>query len=273
MNLFRKCAGNLASLSIAASSIAAAPPSSTSLAATSITLNTAASTHDVPAHLTLDQSIAEALRNSTEVLKSKNSNDLNAEAVLKSYGAFLPNLGLNATYGYQTGKQLYVVAGAELADGKVVVGNYTVSTALNIFNGLGDINSLKAAEDRKNASELTLNWAKQQIALDVTQSFLQVTLDQKVVGIARNNLSFSQGRLELLKGQAEVGAVTTADLFRQEAQVASDQLYLISTETKLHDDQLIVIQKLRLNPQANYILDEPPLRHSPPPTSSATKTR
>jgi outer membrane protein len=225
----------------------------------------AVSTHDVPTHLTLDQSIAEAIRNSTPVLKSQNSDALNGEAVLRSYGAFLPNLGLNATYGYQTGRQLFVVAGAELADGKAVLGNYTVSTALNIFNGLADISALKAAEDRKSASELTLNWAKQQVALDITQSFLQVTLDQKIVDIARNNLGFSQGRLELLTAQAEVGAVTTADLFRQQAQVASDQLYLINSEAKLHDDQLIVIQKLRLNPQANYILDQPPLAPKPDP--------
>ena len=237
----------------------------TTAAAADQTSPIAVSTHDVPTHLTLDQSIAEAIRNSTAVLKSQNSDALNGEAVLRSYGAFLPNLGLNANYGYQTGRQLFVVAGAELADGKAVLGNYTVSTALNIFNGLADISSLKAAEDRKSASELTLNWAKQQVALDITQSFLQVTLDQKIVDIARNNLSFSQGRLELLTAQAEVGAVTTADLFRQQAQVASDQLYLINSETKLHDDQLIVIQKLRLNPQANYILDQPPLAPKPDP--------
>jgi outer membrane protein len=229
-------------------------------AGSAVTISFAQSTHDVPTHLTLDQSIAEAIRNSTAVLKSQNSDDLNAEGVLRSYGSFLPNLGLGANYAYQTGRQLYVVTGVDLVDQKNVLGNYTVSTALNIFNGLADISSLKAAEDRKDASELTLNWAKQQVALDITQSFLQVTLDQKIVIVARDNLAFSQARLELLKGQAEVGAVTTADLFRQEAQVSSDQLFLINSDTKLHDDQLVVIQKLRLNPQSNYVLDEPPLK-------------
>jgi outer membrane protein len=217
------------------------------------------STHSAATHLSLDESVKEAVRNATGVLKSKNTDLLNGQAVLQSYGQFLPNLVLTGGYGYSTGTTLYAFSGLNIVDSKYLSAQYGISTTLNIFNGLADLSQLKAATERKRASELSLSWAKQQVAIDITQSYLQVTLDQHILQIAKKNLAASQARLKLFEGQAEVGAISTADLFRQQAQTASDEQYLINSETKLHDDQLIVIQKLRLETTANYILDEPSL--------------
>jgi outer membrane protein len=224
-----------------------------------------ASTHDPPIRLTLEQSIDEAIRNSTLVLKSQNSEDLSAETLLQGYVEFAPNLTMSGNYNYTTGKTLVTTTLPTVADEKYVAAGYLISTTLNIFNGFSDWANLKASIERKHASELSLSWARQQVAIDITQSYLQVTLDQEIVAIAQKNLEASEALLKLLQGQAEVGAVTVADLYRQEAQTAVDRQFLVTSQAKLVDDQLIVIEKLRRDPAANYILEQPPLKPEPQP--------
>lgn len=222
-----------------------------------------ASTHDVPTHLNLDQSIAEAIQNSTPVLKSENSDQLSGEALLQGYVQFLPNLAMTGGYGYTTGPALVASTLPTVVDERYVSSQYAISTTLNIFNGFSDWANLKGSIERKHAAELSLSWAKQQVAIDITQSYLQVTLDQEIVDIAKKNLEASRARLKLLQGQADVGAVTVADLYRQEAQTASDEQYLVNSQAKQVDDQLVVIQKLRRDPAANYLFDSPSLTPEP----------
>lgn len=214
--------------------------------------------------LTLEQSISIAIKNATTVLKAQNNTKLNSVQLLQSYAEFLPNLQVGGSYSYNSGKTLYAITGLTIVNSHYLGANYQISSTLNLFNGLADLGSLKAALNNKKASELSLEFAKQQITLDVTQSFLQVILDQQIVTIAEKNLTASQARLRLLQAQTSVGTTSIADLYRQEAQTSADQIYLTQAKTKDHDDQLLLVQKLRLNPLDHYVLYEPPLASTPP---------
>ena len=105
--------------------------------------------------------------------------------------------------------------------------------------------------------------AKQQISIDVTQSYYQLILDMQIVDIDQKNLEADQARASLLDEEAEVGSATLADSARQRAQVAQDQSLVIASQVKLHDDELSLLQKLRLDPKLTY--DFAPAEMNVPP--------
>jgi outer membrane protein len=213
-----------------------------------------------PITLTLDKSIDIAVHNSTQVLQQQNQKELNGAEVLQSYGQFLPNLSINATYGYGSGKQLYTIQGVTIVDARARNATLGVSSTLNLFNGLADYSGLQASLARKRSTELSLDWARRQIALDITQSYLQVTLDQSLLDISRKNLEASQARLRLLQGQSEVGSASVPDLYRQQAQTSADSFTVTSYEAKLNEDSTFLLRKLRVDMDRKYRFDSPDLK-------------
>lgn len=209
--------------------------------------------------LTVEEAVQIATKNATVVQQSHNAVLLSATQVLQSYGQFLPNLVGSANYNYSSGTVLFPFSGINILTSSSNNVSYDLNSTLNLFHGLSDYASLKASLQRQNGAEASLSWAKQQIAVDITQSFLQVVLDQQIVDIAIKNLDVSNARLQLLEGQAEVGAVSPPDLLRQKAQRSADVVYLVNTKTKLNDDQLLLIRKLRLDPQKTYAFVAPPI--------------
>jgi outer membrane protein len=220
-------------------------------------------------NLTLDQCVDIVTRNSTGVLQSANQNDLNGVQVLESYGQFLPNLNLSAGYGYQTGTTLYAIEGTALVNANGQNASLGISSALNLFNGFADMAGLKSALAKKSSSNYSLDWAKEQVALDITQTFLQLVLDQQILDIAQKNLQASQSRLKLLQGQSQVGSASISDLYRQQAETSADEFAVTSDQSRVQVDQVLLVRKLRVDPTKNYRFVTPVL--DPEPSAQAAK--
>lgn len=212
--------------------------------------------------LTLENSIDLAVRGATSILNAQNDVKVNGAQLLQSYGQFFPNLTAQSAYGYSTGTNYYAFGAPALVKGSGTTAGYTVMSTLNLFNGLSDVSSLKSAILKKDASELTLQRAKQQIALDISQGFLQVILDKKIVDIATKNQQQSKAREKLLEAQTKVGAKSLSDLFRQQAQTSSDEAFLYSVRNKTRSDQINFIYKLRLDVSKKYRFMEPELKEA-----------
>lgn len=207
--------------------------------------------------LSLEDCVSTAIHGATNVLKAQTDDRVSGQQVLQSYMQFLPNLTVQGAYNYAQGKQFLVSSAPTLVDGKSHGPSYGISTTLNIFNGFSDVASWRSAHDREHAADNTLTRAKQQISLDVTQSFLQTVLDKKLVEIAEKNLKASQDREQLIEEQTKVGLRNKSDLFRQQAQTSADEAFLITQQNKRQDDLVLLLRKLRIDPREDYILNEP----------------
>ena len=209
------------------------------------------------ARLTLDQSIEEAIRNATAVQKARGETEFTGTQLIQGYAEFLPNLQATGIYNRTAGRAYLTTATPTMVDTVNHGPSYQISSTINVFNGFNDIAGLRSALARKSASDMTLRRAKQEIALDVAQSFLQVILDQELVRIAEKNLSSSQARENLLSEQTRVGVRNLADLFRQQAQTSADEAFLVNSQSKARTDELMLLRKLRLNADRNYRLIPP----------------
>jgi outer membrane protein len=207
--------------------------------------------------LTLQDCVKLAITTATSVLKADNAEKVSGAALLQSYGQFLPNLTASGNYAYQTGSQYLTTGTPTLVSGSNAGAAFGLIADLNLFNGLSDFAGLKASLLRKDAANLSLFRAKQAIALDITQSFLAVVLDNQLVEIARKNLQESQERERLLQEQTRLGARNLSDLFRQQAQTSSDESLLTTAENRTRTDQILFLRKLRADVAKSYHFVDP----------------
>ena len=206
--------------------------------------------------LTLSDCIGIALQNSTAVLKGNNDVALAGTQVLAAYGQYLPNVQAAGGYNYDYGNNYYGSTGPYLAYTARSAYNYQLTSSINIFTGYYNYSNFKAARLNRNASELTLERAKQEIELDITQSYLQVVLDAKIVVLDSNNLNTSLDRENQLQALSDVGRVARTDLYQQQAQTSSDKLLLINSQSRLKNDKILLLQKLRIADSENYIIED-----------------
>ena len=209
-----------------------------------------------PVTLSLSDSVARALDAATPVLKARIGDRLAAEQLLQGYAQFLPDLDLFGTYSKARGTS-YLTSGTPTTVTSRNRGySYEVSSVLNVFSGFSDYGSFKGALGRRKAASLTLERARQEIVFDVAQAYLQVQLDDRVTAIADENAKASRERQDLLDQQAQLGARSRADLFRQQAQTSSDEALLISARNKRRDDLILLLRRLRLDLGREYVLPE-----------------
>jgi outer membrane protein len=214
--------------------------------------------------MNLEQSIQTAVTNSTAVLKGANAVELSGAQVLAAHGQFLPDAVLGGAYTYTGGTNLLTVTIPTLVNSQRTNVFYQVVSSINIYNGYGNRSALNAALLSKEMSELSLERARQQVSLDVTQTYLQVVLDKQIVEFGRQNYQTSQKREDQLKELVQVGRRPQSDLYQQQSQTSLDQQFLTNAINKLNVDKILLLQRLRLNPSDNYefddvIIDESPL--------------
>jgi outer membrane protein len=175
----------------------------------------------------------------------------------------LPNLVAGGGYNYDKGNNFYSSAGPELAYVNRSQYNYQLTSSLNLFTGYYNYSTWKALKLNKEMADLTLERAKQQILLDITQSYLQVILDKKIVALDSANLNTSLKREDQLTMLTEVGRKPGTDLYQQQAQTSNDKLVLINAVSRLQNDKIILMQKLRIDSTENYELAEIPVDDDP----------
>lgn len=202
--------------------------------------------------LTLQECINMAIERSTAVLKGNNNVALAGTQVLAAYGQYLPNLVAGAGYNYDRGNNFFSSGGPELVNENRSQFNYQLSSSINIFSGYYNYSNWKSAKLNKDISNLTLELAKQQIELDITQSYLQVVLDKKIVGLDSNNLATSLKREDQLTVLTELGRKAKTDLYQQQAQTSSNRLLLINAISRMQNDKILLFQKLRIDSTDNY---------------------
>jgi len=206
--------------------------------------------------LSLEGCLKIAIQNSTDILKQNSFNELNGVQVLRNYANFLPNLTTQVAANYTTGTSYLTTATPTYVNSSGITSTISISSNFNIFNGFSDTSTLESYLLKKDSSEFTLNHVKQQIVLDIVQNYLQIILDNKMIEIAEQNLQESETREKLLTAQSRLGSKSIADLYLQQSQTSSAESYLQTLKNKIRNDQIILLQKLRLDIQKNYKFTE-----------------
>jgi len=192
--------------------------------------------------LTLEEALQIALVKNINVVQAQNNVDAAESQVLAARGQWLPTLNASGSFSRNRSETRTAGVSTQIINGVPipVIGipgsevNYSNSfnTRLNanwtVFDGLGREADNSAATSRAHSTELTAVRMRQTIAFQVYSAYVNVLRTDQLVKVSEENVKRDSRQLERITESNRVGALSIADVYRQQSQVASDELGLIN---------------------------------------------
>ena len=187
--------------------------------------------------LTLDQAVSLALENNSSVIQAHNNVKAANSSVLAAYGSYLPSVSASGGWNRtQTDRE----AGEEFIAGQVIPvpastavrNNFSagISAGYTLFDGFRRESAFIRSNAGANATEHTAIRTQQSIEFQVESAYLNILRLEKLVTVSEENLKRDRRQLERITESNRVGALSLADVYRQQSQVAVDELNLINAQ-------------------------------------------
>lgn len=169
----------------------------------------------------LSDCVTHALENNISVRQSENALLTNDQDIVAAKGNFLPSLGIS-------GSQRLNLGNVEVFDGNFVnrtfhSTNLGINISQTIFNGFRNTNVYRQSLLNKAANEEEFKRIKDNVALNVVNSYLNVLLNLENLNIAQAQFKFSTEQLVRVRELVDSGTQPEANLFDAEATLANDE--------------------------------------------------
>jgi len=216
--------------------------------------------------LTLDEARQTALERNISIAQAAYNVDAAQSGVLASTGNYLPTL--SATAGWtrsqndRPGEEPVYVNGIPVvagASGRSVANQYSAGLSLGytIFNGFSREGQSTRASSTAIAAEQTSARTRQSVVFQVESSYLNVLRNEQLVKVNEENLKRDQQQLDRITESNRVGALSIADVYRQQSQVAADELALITAQNDYDKSKADLLDLVGLNVNDDYTIADP----------------
>jgi outer membrane protein len=193
---------------------------------------------------TLEACVNYALENNISVQQSKNALLSNNQDIIAAKGNFLPSLGVGASQRLNLGN--VEVFDGQFLDRTFHSSNIGLNVSQTIFNGFRNTNIYKQSLINKEANEEEIKRIRDNVALNVANSYLNVMLNKENLSIAETQYKFSIEQLERVKELVAAGIQPRANLFDAEAALASDEQRLTVADNSYNLALLALTQVLQV---------------------------
>ena len=181
--------------------------------------------------------------------------------VLAAYGNYLPTLSASGTWNHTRNSAVFL-GGEQLTGGQTRVNDY-YSTGLDlnytIFNGFSREATMNRATSSAVSSENIAARTRQSIAFQVEAGYLNVLRNEQLVRVSEENLKRDRRQLERITEANRVGSLSLADVYRQQSQVAQDELSLITAQNNYDKSRADLVALIGLDVADEYSFIDPSL--------------
>jgi len=205
---------------------------------------------------TLEECITHALENNISVKQSELDLE-NAEVDrLEAIGNFLPTLNANASGSESTGLSLDPTTN-RLVNTTFASASGAVNVGLTLFDGLRNIRQLQRSKLSALAAQYRLDKMKDDIALTVANSYLEVLLNKANLEVLTSQNDVTQKQFQRISDLVDAGAVPRGDVLEIQATDASEKQKIAVAENNVTISLISLAQLLLIKDYSNFdVADE-----------------
>ena len=205
--------------------------------------------------LTYPQAVSIALKENLLIQQQRNLLSVAKAERAQAYAQFAPTVSLEAGSSKIFGRQFDETAGDFTEEVSQLYGG--VNASLPLFNGLNNYYQLRQSRASAAAQVQLIDQTKQNVIFNVSQQYLQVLLNQELLGIAKANLKQQEALLESIMTFVQSGIRNLADQYNQESETKRITLSVVEAENALAISKVQLIRTLQLDPFRAWHLAKP----------------
>ncbi|HQW84778.1 MAG TPA: TolC family protein [Ferruginibacter sp.] len=174
----------------------------------------------------------------------------------------IPSLGFSGGPGYSSGRN-QDPTNFSLITQSYLSANLQLQSSADIFNWFSKRNTIAANEWELEAARASTDKLKNDIALTVANSFLQVLLAKEQEKIAIVQLQQSQAQLSNTRKLVDAGSLPELNAAELEAQVARDSSTVITAKGNVYQNILNLKANMSLDADTYFEIEAPPVEKIP----------
>ena len=193
-------------------------------------------------------------------IKQQNLNvQANGNNLFQSKMDLLPNMNASGNMGESFGRALDQTT-YTFSDQRIKSTGFSVNSSMTLFRGLQQYNTIRQNEINLLASQEDANRIKNQIALFIAGSYLQILLDMELLDAAKNQLEITNQQAERTSKLVNAGSLPRGSLLEIQSQAASEELQVINSQNNLETAYLTLTQYLDLDSTGGFEIEVPRLQ-------------
>ena len=204
---------------------------------------------------TLEECVDYAIKNNISIKSSELDLKTSDIEKMEAVGGFLPTLSANANYSINTGASINPVTN-QFQNETFKSFSAGANSNITLFNGLANWKTLQRTKLNKIANSYRLDKMKDDIALSVANSYLQILFNKEQLKVQKNQNLITQENLKRTKELIDAGSVPAGDIYELQATDATQQQQIISTENALLISKIALCQTLLIEDYANFDISD-----------------
>lgn len=208
-------------------------------------------------YLSLQACVDIAIKNNIAVKQKELSKDGVKADLLQSKLGTLPSVNGQLTNNYNIG--FAINPATNTAEQNLTFRNNSmgVSANMTLFNGFQQTNTIRLQQSNIKASEHDVEATKNNIKLSVANAYLQVLMNSEID--ERNRLQADFTKQQIIKQEKlyELGAANKVKLLQLRAQVAGEELQIVTGRNLLDQSYLTLWQLMNIEPDTSNKVIKP----------------
>lgn len=131
-----------------------------------------------------------------------------------------------------------------------------LNSQVTLFNGFSNYQQVELEKQNENSVRINLNKEKYDVVYRVNTSFFDVLKKGKIVEANEENLTDSKAQLVRVKEFMNVGKKTLADVYRQDVQVAQDELTLERSKNEFAKSKVDLLLAMNADINKEYVVSD-----------------
>ncbi|TDS63579.1 outer membrane protein [Myroides indicus] len=176
----------------------------------------------------------------------------------QNIGNFFPTINAEANHSWTISDQMNVTSlTTSVADSKTFqASNFGISIGVDIYGGMQNQNKLVKSRLALVAARYQVQKMKEDVALNVVNSYLQVLFNKELIKTNKVQLEFDQNQEVKTQELVNAGVVPAGDLLDVQATVAAANQRLIASQNEWVMAKLNLAQLLQIDDYENFDISD-----------------